>query len=153
MATPGASISVKPPDKVLEKWQKRAKDGKELYAYYVKLPKRSPTEAAISMRKTLEAKMAAKETWDKWEQNRRAVGDNGWLYGIMTKGLDRFPSGIDAGAWKYSEFYRQFKSHLEAGLPKVYSLPRATIDDSVKRAEVMIRHNATFRYVRKAPTV
>ncbi len=86
------------------------------------------------MRKTLEAKMAAKETWDKWEANRRAVGDAGWLYGVKKKGIDRFPSGIDAGAPIWAEFYKQFKPHLEAGLSKVYSLPRATIDDAVKRA-------------------
>jgi hypothetical protein len=153
LAAVGGGISVKPPEKVLEKWQTRAKAGASEYAYYVEHPKRSPTDAAISMRATLEAKMSQKATWDKWEQNRKAVGDAGWLYGIKTKGISRFPTGVDAGAPKFADFYRQFKAHLEAGLAKVYAMPRATIDDAVARAAAMIKHNATFRYAKKAPSV
>ena len=146
MAVGGGGISIKPVDKTVEKWLQRARAGVELYKFYVQQPKRSPTEAAISMKETLMAKMAKPETWEKWEENRRAVGDAGWLYGVMNKGVQRYPQGIEVGKKYYEQFYSQFKSHLERGLAEVYSIPRVTLDDAVRRAEVMIRHNAKFRF-------
>ncbi|MEM4976652.1 MAG: hypothetical protein QXT64_04940 [Desulfurococcaceae archaeon] len=143
------TISIKPVDKTVEKWMNRARAGVDLYRIYTAAPKRSPTEAALSMKETLQQKMARPETWDKWEKNRRAVGDAGWLYGVQTKGVARYPQGIEAGRKYYEQFYTQFKPHLEAGLAKVYAIPRVTIDDAVRRAETMIRHNYTFRFEKK----
>jgi len=142
-------VKVKPVDVSARKYLDKATAGKPFYAYFVHHPKRSPTEAAIAMRATLEGKMKLTETWDKWEAKRRAVGDAGWLAGIEHKGIDRFPKGVEVGAPRWQKFYEDFKPTLEKNLAEVYRLPRVTIDDAVKRAETMIRLNAEYKYIPK----
>ena len=147
-------IKIKPAEVVVSKWADRAKAGLELYRQFTQSPKRDPTSAAISMRSSLEAKMRAKETWDKWENSLRNVGFQGWLYGVQTKGVQRFPQGIDAGQPFYQQFYSQFAPHLAAGLAQIYRMPKATLEDSVARAAAMIRHNAKFKFQKRgAPGV
>jgi len=144
-----AEVKVKPVDVSARKYLDKAIAGKPFYAYFVHHPKRSPTDAAIAMRETLEGKMKMTATWDKWEAKRKAVGDAGWLAGIELKGVDRFPKGIEVGAPRWQKFYEDFKPTLEKNLAEVYKLPRVTIDDAVARAERMIRLNAEYKYVPK----
>ena len=47
---------------------------------------------------------------------------------------------------KYKDFASKFKEHLDKGVAEVRAMPKATLEDSIKRAEKMIRHNAMFRY-------
>ena len=150
MASP--AVRVKPPEISARKLLDRFRAAKGFWLFGIQNPKRSPTEAAISMRATLERKMASKETWDKWEERRKAVGDAGWLTGILEKGVNRFEQGMDVGIAYWLQFFTQFKPHLEAGLEKVYAIPRATLDDAIRRAAEMIRHNAKFKYTKKGLT-
>lgn len=142
-------VKVKDIEIATKKYIERARAGAPLYAEMVKVPKRDPTAAAISMKETLKAKMRADETWDKWETKLAAVGFEGWLDAVLSKGVPRFVPGIEHGSKYWRQFYSQFKPHLEAGLAKVYALPRVTLEDSIARAAEMIRHNAKFRFVKK----
>jgi len=139
-------VKAKPVEVALDKYIRRATAAKDDYVRGVQNPRRDPTEAAISMRSTLEAKMASKETWDKWEDRLRSVGFKGWQEATLNKGANRFLDGIRYGAKYWKQFYEQFKDHLEKGLAQVHAMPRATLDDSVRRAEFMIRWNAKFRF-------
>jgi len=150
MATPAPKIVIKSPDLAAKKFLDRASTATPFYAYGVRNPKRSPTEAALSMRETLERKMALKETWDKWEKRRRAAGDAKWLSGIELKGIDRYPRGIEFGAAFWYDFFTKFKAKLEEVLAKVYSIPRVTVDDSVRRVETLIRGLYGWTYVPSA---
>jgi len=150
MATP--EVRLKPTDIVVKKWADRAKAGVELYREFTRTPKRDPTAAAVAMKESLIAKMSARETWDKWESRLRNVGFNGWLYGVQTKGVQRFPQGIDAGVGYFEQFYQQFSRHLAAGLAQVYSMPKRTLEDSINRAAAMIRHNAKFKFQKRPLT-
>jgi len=151
-ATPAMKVSVKPPEIAAKKLLDRALAARDYYVYGVRNPKRSPTEAAISMRSTLEQKMARKEIWDKWEEKRRAAGDALWSAGIELKGVQRYPQGIEFGVPKWFDFYGQFSKRLTEVLTRVYSIPRVTIDDSVRRVETLIRGLHGFRYKPSAMT-
>ncbi len=137
---------VKDVDRTVNKYNTRASVATDDYKFGVENPARSPTDAAIAQRKTLETKMASKETWDKWEAARKAVGDEGWRKGALDKGVDRYAPGVRAGLGKYQDFYAKFKEHLERKVEEIKKMPKVTIDDSIKRATEMIRHNAGFRY-------
>jgi len=150
MATP--AIKLKPIETIVQKWAERAKAGLELYKIYTASPKRDPTAAAISMKSTIQAKMSKPETWAKWENALRNVGFSGWLYGVQTKGVQRFTGGIDAGAPYMNQFMSQFLPHLAAGLAEVYRLPKVTLEDSIARAAAMIRHNAKFTFNKRGLT-
>ena len=141
------AIKVKPVPLVVEKWLERARAGQKLYAERTKEPRRDPIKAAIAKRSDLEAKMARKETWDKWEARLSAVGFDGWLKAVQQKGVPRYPQGIEFGKDKFADFYEQFSKHLEAGLAKVLAMPKVTLEDSIRRAAEMIRWNAQFKYV------
>jgi len=143
-------VKLKEVDRVVQKWHDRAVAGASEYEYYVQRPKRDPIAAAISMRSTLEAKMRAKETWDKWEQKLRGVGQAGWLDAVLNKGVKRFTDGIEYGTKWYRQFYDQFSKHLAAGLPKIYAMPKATLEDAKRRAAAMIDWNAKFRFIKRA---
>jgi len=147
MAAP--EIRLKPSDIVTRKWNERAKAGVDLYRQFTQAPKRDPTTAAVSMKESLMAKMSARETWDKWESRLRNVGFQGWIYGVQTKGVQRFPQGIDAGTGYFHQFYEQFSRHLAAGLAQVYALPKRTLEDSIARSAAMIRHNARFKFQKR----
>jgi len=143
-------VKVKPVDYVTQKWRARASAAVEDYKRFVQAPSRDPIAAAISMKETLMAKMRSDETWKKWEEKLSAVGFKGWLEAVLNKGVQRYPQGIEFGTKYYEQFYSEFSKHLEAGLEKVYSLPRVTLEDSIRRAAEMIRHNAQFRFIKKA---
>ena len=143
------AIRVKPVDKAVEKYLERARAGRALYEFFVQNPKRNPIEAAISMKQTLKEKMSKDETWDLWETKLKGIGYDGWLDATLRKGVARFVPGIEYGAKYWRQFYEQFSKHLAEGLKKVYALPRVTLDDAIRRAEVMIRHNAEFKFIKK----
>jgi len=153
MAAPG-EVRLRPAESILQKWVERAKAGAALYREHTATPKRDPTAAAISMKASWQAKMRAEETAAKWEQGLRNVGFQGYLYGVQVKGVQRFTSGIDAGAPYMQQFLSQFLPHVAAGLSQIYRMPKATLEDSIQRAAAMIRHNARFRFQKRgvAPT-
>jgi hypothetical protein len=140
---------VKPPARWKKKYVDRATVATDDYKFGVEHPVRSQMEAAIAGRKTLEAKMAKKETWDKWQEGLEYVGDEGWRKGCIEKGVDRYAPGVRVGADKYSEFAEKFSEHLKVKVEEIRKLPKITIEDSIKRAAEMIRHNAAFRFKRR----
>ena len=142
-------VRVKPVDKTVEKYFERAKLGVKDYEYYIQRPRRGPASAAISMRKTLEEKMAKKETWDKWEERLSGIGDAGVIDAALQKGVKRFVPGVEYGKKYFEQFYKQFSAHLAEGLKKVLAMPRVTLDDSIARAVEMIKHNAQFKFIKK----
>jgi len=142
-------VKVKPPDVSTRKLLDRVRVAKPFYIYFVQNPRASPTEEAVKMRSTLEAKMRTKATWDKWEMRRKAVGDIGWQAGALGKGADRLVPGVEHGIGYYFDFARQFFPYLAEGRAKVKKLARITLEDSIRRAATMIRHNAAFRFVKK----
>jgi len=150
LATPAPKIAIKTPELAAKKLLERAQAAVPFYVHGVHNPKRSPTEAAISMKETLQRKMSMSETWDKWEKRRKAVGDAGWLAGIELKGVDRYPRGMEFGSARWYDFYGKFKPTLEGVLAKVYAIPRVTIDDSVRRVETLIRGLYGWTYVPSA---
>ena len=139
---------VKPVERWVKKYEDRATVATDDYKYGIEHPSANPIEMAISHRKDLEAKMKDPKTWDKWEEALKFVGFEGWKKGALEKGVSRYPEGIRSGLAKYKDFANKFKEHLEKGVEEVKKMPKVTLDDSVKRAEKMIRHNATFRYKR-----
>ena len=152
MADPAPEIKLKPVEIIIKKYFDRTRNA-TYYLAGVLSPKRSPTEAAISMKSTLVEKMKRDETWEKWEKRRKAAGDTKWRAMIELKGVASYPRGTEVGSVYMLDFLNKFLPHLSEGLKKVYKEPRVTIDDSVKRAEIMIRHNHEFTYEPSSITV
>lgn len=141
------------PEIAAKKLLERVRQSKGFYIYGVQNPKVSPTEAAISQAEAWHAKVSAAETKQKWIENRKAAGDETWLAGILGKGADRWLPGVEFGVGKYLAFAEEFFPYLSAGLSKVYAIQKRTLDDSIRRAAEMIRHNAGFKRKKRAFTL
>jgi hypothetical protein len=139
----------KPAERWVGKYQARTSVARPDYEWGVQNPSRGPITAAIGAKETLMAKMAARETWDKWEAALRYVGDEGWKDAALKKGAPRYTDGVSYGLPKFTDFASKFKAHLDAGLPAIRAMPRRTLEESIAKAAAMIKHNAKFTYKKK----
>jgi|Deesub1362A_J573_1020465.scaffolds.fasta_scaffold34448_2 hypothetical protein len=145
-------VRLKSPEISAKKLLEKVRGARGFYLHGAMNPKISPTDAAIAQKETLKRKMADPKVWDKWAENRKAAGDETWLAGIVMKGADRLIPGVEAGIGKWYDFATQFFPYMAPAVAEVKKMPKVTIDDSVRRAEKIIRHNYNFRFKRKAYT-
>jgi len=149
-----AEVKIVEPVIAAKKLLDRAMQSKDYFVYGIKNPKRSPTEAAISMADTWHAKVSSPETKRKWIEHRKAAGDESWLAGLLGKGIDRWAPGIQLGIGKYLTFAEEFFPYMASGLAtKVYTIQKRTLDDSIRRVAELIRHNAAFKRKKRAFTL
>lgn len=139
----------KPSDRWVSKWGNRTAVAGDDYLWGVQNPARGPATAAIAARATLEAKMAQKETWNKWEDGLKFVGDEGIKAAAAAKGPARYSTGITYGTPKFADFAGKFKAHLDAALPAIQAMSTATLDQAAAKAVAMMKANAKFRYKKK----
>jgi len=137
---------VKPVERWLKKYEARTAVAVDDYGWGVKKPKRPPATTAIEFRDVLEKKMAAKETWDKWEGALKFVGDDGVIKAALEKGAGRYVPGVRFGLPKVKAFAEDFAPHLEKGVEKALAIKKITLEDAIERAATIIRHNAEYRY-------
>jgi|GEM_PF-1709825 len=145
-----AEVKIKPPEIGAKKLLERVRAAKGFYLNGVQNPKISPTEAAVAMAETWHRIMADRKTMEKWKENRLAAGDATWLAGIMLKGADRLIPGVEAGIGKYLDFAREFYAYMEPAIAKIKKMPKVTLEDRIKRAAAMIKHNFAFKRKPKA---
>lgn len=136
---------VKSLDLWIAKYDRNARGAVATYTEAIAQVTVDPTAEAVKKRRDLEAKMAMPETWDKWQAGLERWDADSWKARTLKKGAPRYPAGIAEGIPKYKEFAEQFKPHLEEGQKAVKQMPKVSIEDSISRAEFMIRHNAKFR--------
>lgn len=87
---------------------------------------------------------------DKFANNVARVSLQDWQAAMINKGIPRISQGATAGAPKMAAFMNEFLPHLAQGVATVDRMPKGTIEQSIARAEAMIRHNASFRRGRSA---
>lgn len=136
----------KPVERWTDKWKSRASVAKPDYIAGIQNPSRDPVAAAIEQKQSLMTKMQDSATWDKWEQGLRFVGQAGWQAAALSKGADRFTTGVNLGAPKFADFAGKFKAHLDAQLPAVRKMPNTNIEEAKAKAGAMIEANSKFRY-------
>ena len=139
----------KPSERWVSKWDRRTAVAGDDYKWGVENPARGPATAAIAARATLEQKMAQKETWNKWEDGLKFVGDDGVKAAASVKGTARYGPGITYGTPKYTDFAGKFKTHLDTELPTIQKMSTATLDQAAAKAVAMMKANAKFRYKKK----
>lgn len=81
----------------------------------------------------------------KWRARVGAVTLEQWKSKMLTTGVPRIASGIEANKDKVAAFAAEFLPHLDAGVEKVRRMPDTTLDSRVQRAVAMMMHNAQFR--------
>jgi len=146
-------VNVKPPELGAKKLLERVRQSKAFYIYGVQNPKVSPTEAAIAVADSWHRIMSDPRTKERWIEGRKAAGDETWLAGILGKGADRWIPGVEFGIGKYLEFAAEFYPYMAAKISEIKKMPKVTIEDRIRRAAEMIRHNYNFKRKKRAYTL
>lgn len=107
-------------------------------------------------RVTVSPGQSAARAADKWlakvsqakEKYARRVGAvtlADWQNSMTSYGIGRVAQGAQAKQGKMQSFMTDFLPYLSAGVSKIDSMPKVTLEDGINRAVAMIRHNAGFQ--------
>jgi len=68
-----------------------------------------------------------------------------WLPMMEAVGLDRYPLGVEAAAFKYEQFATAYERELGRILPEIDRMPDTTLDQRIARSAAMIRKLAELK--------
>jgi len=129
-----------------QKQAKRLKASTEEIRAGVAAVTEAPSAKAIAKKTKMLANLTAAVEDGTWERRLSAHSLSDWKRDMTEKGVGRISTGIDNASAKVQKF-------AGALLPVVYGLsdeikgmPDMTIDDSVARAERLIRGMSAFKY-------
>jgi hypothetical protein len=132
------------PKTVAEKWSRNLAGATDYIRQGVQRVTVAPSELAIANKEKFRRKLIEAIEKGKWENGLKKYTLELWRKDMLTRGIDRIPSGADAAKDKMSDFYAQLFPHIEAGLKELDRMPSMTLEDSVNRATFWIRHMAKF---------
>lgn len=81
----------------------------------------------------------------KYVAGLRRVTKEDWQAKCINLGASRIAAGAAMGKAKQQAFMDKFLPHLQAGMSKLKSMPKATLQDRIARAVAMMEHNANFK--------
>ncbi len=105
----------------------------------------SPGKKAAANRDVWAAKMASKEVQDKWARNTGAVTLEEWKSSMRELVPQRLPGGVEKAKSKVQAFAEQLLPYQEAGLPKIHSIKKVTLEDSRRRMNEWFDYMSKFR--------
>jgi len=132
------------PKETAEKWVRNLSGSIEYIRSGVQKVTVAPSELAIKNKEKMKRKLIEAIDKGEWEAGLRKYTLDMWKKDMLTKGIDRIPSGAEASKDKMADFLAQLFSHIEAGLREIEKMPNVTLEDSIARATAWIRHMAKF---------
>lgn len=102
----------------------------------------SPTEKAAAKKDKMIQNLNAAINNGRWENGLRNVTLADWKSKTKTKVAERMSSGVDAGMGKRQKFDAHNVATLNAILPEINSMPDMTLQDSINRVAVLMKHMA-----------
>jgi len=127
-----------------EKWARNLSGSVEYIRQGVQKVTVAPSELAIKQKDKMKRKLIEAIDRGEWEAGLRKYTLDQWKKDMLTKGIDRIPSGAEAAKGKVTDFFAQLFPHIEAGLSELDRMPSVTLEDSIARATFWIRHMARF---------
>jgi hypothetical protein len=137
-------MSLPDPKETAEKWVRNLSGSIEYIRKGVERVSVAPSELAIKAKDKMKARLLEAIEKGKWEAELRKYTLEMWKADMLTKGVDRIPSGADRAKDKMADFYNQLFTHIKSGLAELQKMPALTLEDSVARATFWIRHMAKF---------
>lgn len=89
--------------------------------------------------------ITAAVTSGRWGRRVASVSLTDWQNAMITKGIPRISSGIDAAAPKVEAFFTAFFPHLEKIEAEVKAMPDLTLDDNINRMVHAVRRASEFK--------
>ncbi len=108
----------------------------------------APSAAAVAKQEKMKQNLIAAIDDGTWAARLGAYSLSDWKGDMINKGVARIGPGIDAASAKVQKFAGALLPHVYGLSDQIKTMPDMTIDDSVARAEAMIRGMAEFKYKR-----
>lgn len=105
----------------------------------------APTAQAAAKQDKMKAHLVASIDNGTWANRLKAVPLEDWKNKMLSKGLPRVASGIDAASDKVESFAAQLLPAVDAARNKVGGMPDLTLEDSINRMSTYVREMAKFR--------
>lgn len=133
------------PAEFADKWKRRISASSQDIRLGVERVTESPTEKAIAKKDKMMARLMEALQSGKWEAGLRRVSLQDWRDAMLTKGLGRIAQGAEAATGKVEQFAAELLPHIEQGKRAIASMPDVTLEDSINRVSVFLRHMHDFR--------
>lgn len=104
----------------------------------------SPTQQAAAKIDKLKANLIKAIDSGKMKRRMMAVTVDDWKTKMLTKGVPRVASGIDAAHDKQVVFATQLLPAIDSAVAEVKKMPDLTIEDSIQRVGTFIRRMSKF---------
>lgn len=130
---------------VAEDWASALKASTEKIRRGVERVEVNPFEEATKQEKKMLAKLVEAIESGRWRYELSKFTKDDYIKLMKELGIPRISKGVDMSLSEQEKFFTALLSHIEEGLREVEKIPKETLDDSIRRAEVMIRHMAKFK--------
>jgi hypothetical protein len=130
---------------VAQKWAARAGAAGPEYLRGAQQTDKDPTQLAIANQSRLVANFNARVQDGTWASRLRAVGKNGWIAAIESKGVSNYQTGVSNAQDKVAAAFGPLLAH-EANLQRtVLAMPSSTDADREARMLAWVRGMRSYR--------
>jgi len=133
------------PEEFQQKHAKRLKGSLEDIKKGVARVTEAPGAKAAKKADKMKANLVESIESGKWAERVASVSLDEWKDKMVTKGVPRIASGIDAAKDKVTDFASQLLPHIDKVVAEVNKKPDLTIDDSIERVATFMRGMSKFK--------
>lgn len=135
----------KNPAQVAKKWADRAQGATQALQDGINNVQTAPGTLAAAKQDKMLANLTASVLSGKWAQNVSAVTLADWKNAMLTKGVQRYGSGVAAAVPKFQAFMTQLLPYQQNILAQMASMPDLTLQDNINRAVFMMTEMSKFK--------
>jgi len=135
----------KNPAQVAKKWADRAQGATQALQDGINNVQTAPGALAAAKQDKMLANLTASVLSGKWAQNVSAVTLADWKNAMLTKGVQRYGSGVAAAVPKMQAFMTQLLPFQQNILAQMATMPDLTLQDNINRAVFMMTEMAKFK--------
>lgn len=133
---------MKSPQQAAQKWDASTSVGQQTWLTNLQQTQKPIVEAALRQRAVMQSNFAqSTQPGGRWEENLRAVGDQGIKAAAQAK-AGNYSSGVQQAQPKFLASITKIIAYESAGLPAIYAMPSGTTQAGIARASAWITYMA-----------
>ena len=105
----------------------------------------SPTLKAAAKADKMKARLVEAIDSGKWAEGLKRVSLEEWKDKMLKLGVSRVSQGLDENRGKIEAFAAQLLPYIDAGIPKINSMPDVTLEDSIQKMAEWSRYMSKMK--------
>ncbi len=128
------------PQEFADKWSRNTTGAIEFYRQGIQKVTEAPGLKAAAQADKMLARITEAIQSGRWAQKVSAVGLQAWKDAALQKGAGRIQQGVTQAIPRVVLMAGNLLAAVDEGTAKLQNMPSTTIEDSIARVEVMMRH-------------